>query len=208
MDPIFSSRRRLLSAAAGAVAVLPGAGRAVPHEHRPDGQAWSGAWTRELKAAVVRAMPESVTLARGAEYPFGAVLVSLRGGEVVAAAANSAEDGDTTAHAEMNLLREAAAKDLRLRDHAVVGTAEPCPMCAGALLWAGVPAVAFGTANARLTALGIPQINLPFEAVARRSTVGPRPAVGRGVRHDLTDPLYEELARRWREAGGAPTATA
>ncbi|GAA2265208.1 tRNA-specific adenosine deaminase [Streptomyces ruber] len=148
-------------------------------------------------------MPEAVAWARAARWPFGAVLVALDGGAVAAGAANSAEDGDMTAHAEMNLLREAAARGVRLRDHAVVSTAEPCPMCAGALLWAGVPAVAFGTAGARLTALGVPQIDLSFESVARRSSVGPRPAVARGVRADLTDPLYEELARLWRGAGGS-----
>ncbi len=179
------------------MAVLSSADGARAHED-PDGRRWSGPWTRGSKEAVVRAMPEAVARARTAVYPFGAVLVALDSGVVVAGAANSAEDGDTTAHAEMNLVREAAAKGVRLRDHAVVSTAEPCPMCAGALLWTRVPVVAFGTSNARLTALGIPQIDMAFESLARRSSVGVRPAIGSGVREDLTGPLYEELARRWR----------
>ncbi len=183
---------------AGVLAALPGTSRAGAHE-RPGGEAWNGSWPPELKAATVRAMPEAVACARTARWPFGAVLVDVGDGEVVAEAANSMEDGDATAHAEMNLLRAAAAKGLRLPEHAVVSTAEPCPMCAGALLWAGVPAVVFGTSNARLTALGIPQIDVPFASIARHSTLGPRPATGGGVRTDLTDPLYREMARRDRQ---------
>ncbi|MBZ6475312.1 nucleoside deaminase [Streptomyces griseocarneus] len=143
-------------------------------------------------------MPQAVTCARTARWPFGAVLVNVNSGELVARAANSVESGDATAHAEVNLLRAAATRGLRMPEHAVVSTAEPCPMCAGALLWAGVRAVAFGTSNARLTALGLPQINMPFTSIARHSSLGPPPAVAGGVRTDLTDPLYEEMARRYR----------
>ncbi|MFF9896400.1 nucleoside deaminase [Streptomyces longispororuber] len=197
MTPVFFTRRRLLSMAPGAVAVPSAAGSTPPHEH-PDGQWWAGQWPAELRSAAVRAMPAAVAYARSGRWPFGAVLVAAESGEVVAGAANTVRDEDPTAHAEMNALRSATARGRPMSHHVVVSTAEPCPMCAGALLWAGVRAVVFGTSSARIAALGIPQLALPFETVARHSTLGPLPAVGGGVRTDLTDPLYQAMARRRR----------
>jgi tRNA(adenine34) deaminase len=71
--------------------------------------------------------------ARG-ETPIGAVLV--RDGEVIARNGNRARElADPTAHAEMLVIREAAAK---LGGERLVGcdlyvTLEPCAMCAGAI---------------------------------------------------------------------------
>ncbi|GHE39089.1 hypothetical protein GCM10018785_05840 [Streptomyces longispororuber] len=201
MTPVFCTRRRFLSVAssvASSAVAVPSATGSAPSDERPDGQWWTGPWPTGLRAAAVRAMPAAVAYARSGRWPFGAVLVAADSGEVVAGAANTVQDEDPTAHAEMNVLRSATARGLSMARHVVVSTAEPCPMCAGALLWAGVRAVVFGTSSARIAALGVPQIALPFETVARHSTLGPHPAVGGGVRTDLTDPLYRAMARRRR----------
>jgi len=71
--------------------------------------------------------------ARG-ETPIGAALT--QGGQVVASAGNRTRgDSDPTAHAEMIVLREAAAKlgAHRLTDCDLYVTLEPCAMCAGAI---------------------------------------------------------------------------
>ncbi|KNB54304.1 hypothetical protein AC230_06130 [Streptomyces caatingaensis] len=147
-----------------------------------------------MKDAVERAMPAAVAWARPARRPFGAVLVDAATGAVLAGARNTTEhNGDMTAHAELTLLREAAAAGHRLPSCAVVSTAEPCAMCAGALVWTGVRAVAYGTSLAALVAYGVPQIDLPLTEITRRSPFTP-PAVARGVRADLTDPLYRPSA--------------
>ncbi|MFI8849994.1 nucleoside deaminase [Streptomyces sp. NPDC053499] len=205
-----ASRRRFLHAAAAAAptAVLGTPAPATAHaagasadparnRERPsgNGEHWSGTWPDGLRDAVSEAMPVAVAWARGPHQPFGAVLVHTDTGDIAAGAGNTTERfGDRTAHAELDLLREAAAVGLRPASYAVVSTAEPCAMCAGALVWAGVRAVAFGTSIAKLVSYGLPQIDLPFDEIVRRSPL-PHLAVGRDVRPDLTDPLYKDLMR-------------
>ncbi|MCL6561756.1 MAG: tRNA adenosine(34) deaminase TadA [Firmicutes bacterium] len=84
--------------------------------------------------------------ARQGEVPVGAVLLSAEG-EVLACAGNRRQrDQDPTAHAEMVVLREAAAKlgGWRLTGTTMVVTLEPCLMCAGALVLARVARVVYG----------------------------------------------------------------
>ena len=86
--------------------------------------------------------------ARG-DPPFGAVLVSAHG-EVVAMASNRQVSGDDpTAHAEIELLRAAARAGYRppLRGATLVINAEPCSMCASALIKAGVGALVYGASH-------------------------------------------------------------
>lgn len=82
--------------------------------------------------------------ARG-EVPVGAVLV--RGGTVIAAAGNRVEElADPTAHAEVLVLRAAAAAAAspRLGECDLYVTLEPCPMCAAAISLARLRRVYFG----------------------------------------------------------------
>ena len=81
--------------------------------------------------------------------PYGAVLLSAQG-ELLHEAGNRQEtDADCTAHAEVVLVREAAARlgAAALRGSTVFASGEPCAMCAGALFWAGVRRVVFGASN-------------------------------------------------------------
>lgn len=82
------------------------------------------------------------------EIPVGAVIA--RGGEVISVGYNRRElDGDPTAHAEMVAIR-AAAKALggrRLNGLTLYVTLEPCPMCAGAIVMAGLSRVVYGAAD-------------------------------------------------------------
>jgi len=82
--------------------------------------------------------------ARG-EVPVGAVLV--RGGTVIAVAGNRVEElADPTAHAEVLVLRAAAAAAAspRLGECDLYVTLEPCPMCAAAFSLARLRRVYFG----------------------------------------------------------------
>ena len=79
------------------------------------------------------------------DVPVGAVVVA--GGEVIASACNEKElRRDPTAHAEMLCMRSAAEAtgDWRLLDATMYVTLEPCPMCAGALVWARVKRLVYG----------------------------------------------------------------
>ncbi len=89
------------------------------------------------------------------ETPVGAVLVI--GDEVVAAAHNMRETWqDPVAHAELLVVREAAARlgRWRLSDATVYVTLEPCLMCAGALVLARVNRLVYGCRDPRAGALG------------------------------------------------------
>lgn len=80
------------------------------------------------------------------EVPVGAVVV--HDGRVIAEAYNQRETlNDPTAHAEMIALTQAADSlgHWRLLDCTLYVTLEPCPMCAGAIVQARIPAVVYGT---------------------------------------------------------------
>lgn len=76
--------------------------------------------------------------------PFGALVVCE--GKVVAEAYNRVViSHDPTAHAEINAIREATSK---LGTHTLDGcilytSCEPCPMCLGAIYWAGIREVVY-----------------------------------------------------------------
>ncbi|MCK5169217.1 MAG: nucleoside deaminase [Bacteroidales bacterium] len=69
--------------------------------------------------------------------PFGAVIV--KDGEIIAKGINKVtSNNDPTAHAEVNAIREAAAKlgTFDLKGCEIYSSCEPCPMCLGAIYWA------------------------------------------------------------------------
>ncbi|MEI2386438.1 nucleoside deaminase [Breoghania sp. JC706] len=85
--------------------------------------------------------------ARG-EVPVGAVIV--RDGEILAAAGNrTLSDNDPTAHAEVLVIREAAARlsSQRLGDCDLYVTLEPCAMCAAAISFARIRRLYFGAGD-------------------------------------------------------------
>ena len=99
-----------------------------------------------MRAALEKAREAA---ARG-EVPVGAVLAV--GDEIVAAAGNSPIGlNDPTAHAEMLVLRAAAAAqaNYRLNEATLYVTLEPCIMCAGALVHARVKRLVFGGRDLR-----------------------------------------------------------
>ena len=92
------------------------------------------------------ALGEARRVLAAGDVPVGAVLLDPSG-QVVAAAGNEREaTGDPTAHAEVLVLRRAAATagTWRLDGHTLVVTLEPCTMCAGALVLARVERCVFG----------------------------------------------------------------
>lgn len=104
-------------------------------------------------------MREALKLAREAqtagEVPVGAVIVCKE--KIIACARNEREtSGDPTAHAEVLALRRAAEAlgTRRLEGCTLYVTLEPCPMCAGAIVMAGIDAVFFGAYDPRCGCAG------------------------------------------------------
>ena len=95
---------------------------------------------------MARALDEARAASAADEVPVGAVLVD-GAGDIIAAAGNRVErDHDPTAHAEMLVLREGAARlgVKRLAGCDLYVTLEPCPMCAAAIAFARIRRLYFG----------------------------------------------------------------
>ena len=91
------------------------------------------------------ALDEALRAMSHGDVPVGAVLVA--DGDVIAAAGNEKElRRDPTAHAEILCLRAGAERlgSWRLTDSTLYVTLEPCPMCAGAVVWARVARLVYG----------------------------------------------------------------
>lgn len=105
-----------------------------------------------MKATTIDAMRIALDEARAAgrrgEVPIGAVVV--RDDAVIARAGNrTVELDDPTAHAEMLAIRAAAVAvgSQRLTGADLYVTLEPCAMCAGAISFARIRRLYFGTAD-------------------------------------------------------------
>lgn len=99
------------------------------------------AWMRE-------ALREAERGSRYGEIPVGCVVV--RGGKLLSRAHDRRESlRDPTAHAEILALREAArvVGSWRLEGCTAYVTAEPCPMCAGALVLARLQRLVYAAPN-------------------------------------------------------------
>ena len=88
--------------------------------------------------------------AENGEVPVGCVIADADG-RVIGRGRNRREElRDASAHAEIEAIREAcrALGDWRLEGCTLYVTLEPCPMCAGAIINARVPALVYGAADA------------------------------------------------------------
>jgi len=83
------------------------------------------------------------------EVPVGAVIVDPQGHVVASAGNRTLELTDPTAHAEMLVIRAAAAAlgSERLVGHDLYVTLEPCPMCAAAISFARIRRLYYGAAD-------------------------------------------------------------
>lgn len=101
--------------------------------------------------------------------PFGAVIVDADG-TLVAEGCNRAGENPTL-HGEIDAINAAArgAPPTPWRGWTLYTTAEPCPMCMGAIVWAGFGRLVFGTSVATLKRYGWRQIDLTAAEVAARA---------------------------------------
>jgi tRNA(Arg) A34 adenosine deaminase TadA len=106
--------------------------------------------------------------------PFAAVLVDGQGQLLMEAHNTVLENDDCTAHAEANLLSQATRTYDRdfLATCTIYCSAEPCPMCAGAIYWANLRRVVYGLSQERLYELDArdeeEMLRLPCRAVLDR----------------------------------------
>lgn len=101
-------------------------------------------------------------LRAGTGGPFGATLVGPDGEIVVAVGNTVIKDTDISGHAEMVAVREACRKlnTLDLSGHVMYATCEPCPMCVGVMMWAGITTCYYASTHADAGENGFSDVHL------------------------------------------------
>ena len=108
-----------------------------------------------MRKYMSEALEEAKKAAAEGEVPIGAVIV--KDGEIIGRGHNRVETlKDPTEHAEMAAIRMASS---RLGGWRLIGcdmyvTAEPCSMCAGAIVWARIEKLYIGTMEPKSGACG------------------------------------------------------
>ncbi len=102
-----------------------------------------------------RALRMEQEAASEGEVPVGAVLVDSSNTLVAEAGNRCIRDNDPSAHAEMLVIRQAAAlaNNYRLPGCRLYVTLEPCIMCAGACIQARIENIIYGTRDPKTGAL-------------------------------------------------------
>jgi tRNA(Arg) A34 adenosine deaminase TadA len=112
-------------------------------------------------------------------HPFGALLAI--DDRVVLTAENTVNsEGNPTCHAETNLVHKAIRelKPSGISTATLYTSCEPCPMCAGAIYWAGIRKVVYALANDELAkiagdALGVSCREIFARASEKVEVAGP-----------------------------------
>lgn len=130
-------------------------------------------------------------------HPFGAVIASPPGPDAIyLEAENTVSTGrDVTAHAELNAVRIASGRGFSaeaLQRATLYTSCEPCPMCAGAIFWAGIGRVVYA-----LSEDGLYELTGPTEWMLK---VPCRDVMAKGARQvAVVGPLLEAEARKPHE---------
>ncbi len=130
------------------------------------------------------------------DLPFGAVIVNADTGEILAEGWNKSSSNPIW-HGEIDAINQLARSNTDIESIPLVlyTTAEPCPMCQGAILWAGIEMVVFGTSIRFLQAHGWRQIDILAEEVVRRSPTWRCKLVG-GVLEEDCNALFLAATQR------------
>lgn len=132
------------------------------------------------------------------EVPIGAVVE--KDGEIIGRGHNLTETlKDPTAHAEILALRE-AAKSLggwRLSGCNLYVTAEPCAMCAGAIVWARIDKLCIGAMDPKSGACGS-VFNIPQEPKLNHY-VEIKSGIMRQECQDILKTFFKELRKKKSE---------
>lgn len=128
--------------------------------------------------------------------PFGAVVV--RNGEVVASGHNRVlSSNDSTCHGEIDAIRKAEdkLKTHDLSDCELYITAEPCPMCLAAILWANIKKVYYGCRLSDNERIG-------FRDAKFDEMMGGRPGLPDGFMEERDREICLEVFKEYDEMDG------
>ena len=142
----------------------------------------------ELLGLAIKIAGEGIVDGAG---PFGAVITM--NGDIIASSGNRVVlDSDPTAHAEILAIRKAASV---LNTHDLNGcilyaSCEPCPMCLGAIYWAGIKKVVYSASRHDAASAGFND-----EFIYNEIDLNPSERKVTFIR--VSDPEAGEVFRKW-----------
>ena len=133
------------------------------------------------------------------ELPFAAVIVNQDTGEMLSEGWNKSSVNPTW-HGEIDAINHMVESglDFEAAPLALYTTAEPCPMCQGAIHWTGIETVVFGSSIRFLQQLGWKQIDILAQEVAHRTPFSKCTLMG-GILEDECNSLFEAASRKHRK---------
>ena len=128
-------------------------------------------------------------------YPFGAVIISAADRTVLAHGVNNSRTNPTH-HGEIVAINDYVARhgNQGWADGILYTTGEPCPMCMGAIVWAGIGGIVYGSSITTLTEAGIAQIMIGASAVRDAAPFCRGRIIG-GILRAETDTLFRNRQR-------------
>ena len=138
-------------------------------------------------------MRRAITLAlKTPELPFGAVIVNRTTGEIVAEGYNQSALNPTF-HGEIVAINRCAElhHPADWSEFDLYTTAEPCPMCQSAIIWAGIACVYYGTSIPYLQKHNWRQINIRASTVIAQTAFRNSAVVG-GILEAECNTLFDK----------------
>lgn len=145
------------------------------------------------KSDYTKYMQRLIELAKqNPQYPFAAMIIDQQTGEVLCEGLNNTSLNPTW-HGEIRAINACAEKypSLNWSKTTLITTAEPCPMCMSAIIWAGIPTVVYGTSIHYLIENKWNQIHINSPEVAQKSPFY-RGTIVEGVLHQETNKLFKK----------------
>jgi tRNA(Arg) A34 adenosine deaminase TadA len=129
------------------------------------------------------------------EFPFGAVIVD-RNSQVIVAEGYNQSTLNPTFHGEMVAINNCAAQlhPVDWSQFDLYTTAEPCAMCQGAIAWAGIANVYYGTSIAFLQEQQWWQIDIRAEELVKRTPFRATQVFG-GILTEQCNALFTQAKR-------------
>ncbi len=126
------------------------------------------------------------------DLPFAAMLVNTETGEELCRGVNTSLfnpllHGEVDAIA--NCVKQSGNKKVDWPSLTLITTAEPCAMCQGAIIWAGIGKVVFGTSINHLIAKGWRQIGIGAGQLTEHSNFN-KPVIIGGVLEEKTNLMF------------------
>ncbi len=105
------------------------------------------------------------------QFPFAAMIIETESGKEICRGINRSSFNPTL-HGEIaainNCVDSYGRDNLDWPKLTLITTAEPCPMCQGAIIWTGFAKIAYGTSIKKLINKGWRQIDISAEELSQR----------------------------------------